>query len=199
MNGLGRTVLNSPARAYAQRHVVLPMFERFAGRLDGCDVLEVGCGRGVGAALLIDYLGAARVNAIDIDPVMVSKAAIRLRHESAVVELGDMTQLPFRDARFDAVVDFGAMHLEPRWRLAVGEIWRVLRPGGRFLFEQIVGGPYRVMAPLATGRRIPGALTEQSLCAELVANAFDLRAVLRPRMASLTGTVGDMVGLAVKR
>jgi ubiquinone/menaquinone biosynthesis C-methylase UbiE len=195
MNALGRLMLNSPGRAYAQRRHVIPLMARIGGRLDGCEVLEIGCGRGVGAELLLQQMGAAHVEAIDLDPLMVSRAAARLRGRPTNVECGDMTQMRFDTASFDAVVDFGAIHLEPEWQLAVKEIGRVLRPGGRFLFEEIVGRTYRAVVPLATGRRIVGALTGPVFLAELRACGFEPLGVRRPALA-ISGAVGDLVGAA---
>ena len=51
--------------------------------------------------------------------------------------MGDVSALPLADASFDVVLDFGIIHHVPAWREAVGEIGRVLRPGGQFLFEEI--------------------------------------------------------------
>jgi ubiquinone/menaquinone biosynthesis C-methylase UbiE len=47
--------------------------------------------------------------------------------------MADMTQLPFHDATFDAVVAVHVFHLVDGWRQAVQEVVRVLRPGGWFL------------------------------------------------------------------
>ena len=196
MNALGRMALNSPGRAYGQRHYVVPLMARLGGRLEGCHVLEIGCGRGVGAGLLLEDLGAAYVEAVDLDPRMVAKAAAHLRGRPATASAGDMTRLCFDTASFDAVVDFGAVHLEPDWRRAVAEIARVLRPGGRLLFEEIVGRAYRVVVPLATGRRIAGALTGPGWLAELQGAGFEIMAVRPSGAAALTGAVGDLIGAA---
>ncbi|MGZ4729746.1 MAG: class I SAM-dependent methyltransferase, partial [Acidimicrobiales bacterium] len=129
MNRLGRAVLNSPARATAQRRWVVPTMRRLGGGLEGAHVLEVGCGRGAGSVLIIDLLRADVVDAVDIDPVMVRLAARRLEH-LAHVAIGDMVSSGAADESYDAVVDMGAIHLEPRWRDGLAEVRRVLRPGG---------------------------------------------------------------------
>ena len=43
----------------------------------------------------------------------------------------DAARLPFDDASFDSVINVSALHLVPRWREALVESRRVLRPGGR--------------------------------------------------------------------
>jgi len=62
MNRLGRAVLNSPARASAQRRYVVPAMRRIGGPLEpGSRVLEIGCGRGAGSALIVDGAHSGRV------------------------------------------------------------------------------------------------------------------------------------------
>ncbi len=41
------------------------------------------------------------------------------------------------DGSYDAVFDFGIIHHIPNWRDAIGEVSRVLRPGGRFFFDEV--------------------------------------------------------------
>lgn len=58
--------------------------------------------------------------------------------------VSDMTQLPFLDASFDAVVAVHVFHLVDGWEQAVQEALRVLRPGGSLLhcwdeFEKVQG------------------------------------------------------------
>jgi ubiquinone/menaquinone biosynthesis C-methylase UbiE len=198
MNPFGRLILNSPARAYAQRHYVVPTLERLGAGLAGCRVLEVGCGRGVGTQLVLEQLGAQSVDAIDIDPVMVRLAHERLDGRARVT-VGTMTALAAPDATYDAVVDFGGIHLVEEWRLAVDEIARVLRPGGQYLFEQIVGPTHRRLLPLATGRRISGGFARDAYLERLGRAGLDVSGLVSPRAWTLTGTVGDLIGIAVKR
>ena len=41
---------------------------------------------------------------------------------------------------FDAVFDFAILHHVPEWRQALGEVRRVLKPGGRFYFDEVLRG-----------------------------------------------------------
>ncbi len=41
------------------------------------------------------------------------------------------------DEHYDAVFDFGIIHHVPKWREALFEVWRVLKPGGRFYVEEV--------------------------------------------------------------
>src|SRR5439155_882243 len=99
--------------------------------------LEVGCGKGAGVELILRRFGAARVDAIDLDPRMVELAQGRLRRhaERVRVRTGDAERLEAADATYDAVFDFAAIHHVPDWRAAVRELYRVLKPNGRAYVE----------------------------------------------------------------
>ena len=99
------------------------------------DVLEVGCGIGT----LQADLNAAGFTcaAVDRSPQMVAATRARLRRQgfataAARVEQGDVRELPFPDASFDAVVStFPTDYIaDPR---SLREFARVLRPGGRLI------------------------------------------------------------------
>jgi len=197
MNRLGRAVLNSPARAVAQRRWVVPTMGRLGGRLEGCRVLELGCGRGFGAKLLLDLLGADAVDAIDIDPLMVRLA----RHQVGArvdVRVGDIVATGAAPATYDAVVDMGAIHLEPRWRDALRETARVLRPTGRFYFEEIVRPTRQALSAVATGRPLHSGFARAALLAELDALGFVIVGLEEAWPKALTGVVGDVIGVAMR-
>jgi ubiquinone/menaquinone biosynthesis C-methylase UbiE len=139
LNRLETALMNNPVRVACQRHLEVPRLLRMGGRVPGARVLEVGCGRGVGTALILERFGAEHVDAIDLDPRMVERARRRLaRFGDAVhVEQGDVCALTAAAARYDAVFDFGIIHHVPSWRAALAEIYRVLKPGGRFYAEEI--------------------------------------------------------------
>ena len=140
MNRIEKALVNSPARAWLQRWYEAPLLERLGGRVEGGHVLEVGCGRGIGVVTILDRFGARQVDAFDLDPDMVTLARRRLAsYEPGRVRfwVGDATAIEAADETYDAVFDFGIIHHVPHWRTAVAEIRRVLRPGGRFFFEEV--------------------------------------------------------------
>ncbi len=106
----------------------------------GAKVLEIGCGDGGGAGIFARAFAPSLYHGLDVDPAMVRIAARRPKKgflaKSAFV-LGDAERLPYPDAAFDAVVNFGIIHHLPDWRRGVEEVARVLRPGGTFYFEEI--------------------------------------------------------------
>jgi ubiquinone/menaquinone biosynthesis C-methylase UbiE len=138
LNSIERAAMNNPIRAAHQHHREAAWFRRLAGgALSGQQVLEVGCGRGVGAEVILDRLGAASVTAFDLDESMVELARKRLHGRPVSLSVGDVCHIEEPAGSSDAVVDFGIIHHVPEWQNAVADIARVLRPGGLLLFEEL--------------------------------------------------------------
>ena len=98
-------------------------------------VLEVACGTGVVTRALAAALPAnVSIVATDLNQAMLDHAQT-LGPQRAEWRQADALQLPFDDGEFDAVVcQFGAMFFPDKPK-AFSEARRVLRPGGRFLFN----------------------------------------------------------------
>lgn len=96
---------------------------------NGEKVLEIGCG--TGCDLLQFAKHGARAVGIDITP-----EHLRLAHERvgtlASIGQAEATALPFANNSFDYVYSHGVLHHIDKPRVVVNEIFRVLRPGGRF-------------------------------------------------------------------
>jgi ubiquinone/menaquinone biosynthesis C-methylase UbiE len=140
LNAIEKAMMNNPVRAAVQRHFEARRLLAMGGPVRGGRALEIGCGRGVGTELVLDVFGAARVDAFDLDPDMVARAKARLASRGDRVKLwvGDATNVDATDETYDAVFDFGIVHHVPKWRDALGEVHRVLRPGGRFYAEEML-------------------------------------------------------------
>lgn len=143
MNRIETALINSPPRRMVQRFYETPLLMRLGGTLpEGARVLEIGCGPGYGAKLILNRFGAASVDAVDLDPAMVSRARRRLAPYRGRVRVGladatDLRPLVRSDGGYDAVFDFGIIHHIPDWRAAIAEVTRVLRAGGKFYFEEV--------------------------------------------------------------
>ena len=140
LNRIEKALMNNPVRRTVQRHYEARLFERLGGRLDGKTVLEIGCGSGVGAEIILERFGAEHLEAFDLDPTMIAIARRRQRRFPASrvqLRVGDAARIDAEDASFDAVFDFGIIHHVTEWRQAVAEVRRVLKPGGLFYFEEV--------------------------------------------------------------
>jgi SAM-dependent methyltransferase len=127
----------------------------FAKVAPGETVLDVACGTGV-VAVTAARAGAT-VRGVDLSPVLLAEAvknAALSRERIEFVE-GDVEMLPFDDASFDVVLSqFGHM-FAPRPAVAIDEMLRVLRPGGRIAFstwpgDLIVGRLFALTAQYAS-------------------------------------------------
>ena len=118
----------------------------------GQQVLDVACGTGVLARGLWPHLGDGTVIGLDINPEMLTVA--RQQAPKLDWRQGAAEQLPFADNQFDRVTcQFGLMFFANR-SLALKEMCRVLRPGGKLtiaVWDTLANTPgYRVMVELLT-------------------------------------------------
>ncbi|MBZ0301699.1 MAG: class I SAM-dependent methyltransferase [Anaerolineae bacterium] len=101
--------------------------------------LDAGCGAGHTAAGIAPHV--TDVTAFDLTPTMLEQVT-RLAAERGLSNLttrqGDVEALPFEDASFDLVVSRYSAHHWPHPAIAVQEIARVLKPGGRFILSDIM-------------------------------------------------------------
>ncbi len=102
------------------------------GDLVGHRVLEVGCG----AAQCSRWLAARGVTAVGVDISVNQLRHARQADPPAHVVAATATALPFPDATFEvAFASYGAIQFVADLPLLLGEVRRVLRPGGRWVFS----------------------------------------------------------------
>ena len=117
--------------------------DRVADVPSGASVLDIPCGggfafRGLGTGQVVRYVAA------DISPYMLARArreASRRGVQDAIEFVdADVTALRFADASFDLCVTYNGLHCLPDPRAALGELTRVLRPGGTLRGTSCVTG-----------------------------------------------------------
>jgi ubiquinone/menaquinone biosynthesis C-methylase UbiE len=129
------------ARAYdhgvqaAFRDVFPPLVEDLLPSMQGVRRgLDVGCGPGQFTILLAERVPQVEMWGIDLAPTMIELARGHAARSSAAArlhfEVADVARLPFPDDHFDAVMSSGSIKHWPDQRKALGEIHRVLAPGG---------------------------------------------------------------------
>lgn len=96
------------------------------------ETLEVAIGTGLNLPL---YPDGVKLVGIDLSPEMLEKAKARAAESSldAILKEADAQELPFATASFDTVLCTYSLCNIPEPHLAVGEMKRVLRPGGRLV------------------------------------------------------------------
>jgi ubiquinone/menaquinone biosynthesis C-methylase UbiE len=101
---------------------------KFFGNLTDKKVLDVGCGKGRFARVLRGQYPGAEIWGLDISEEMLKSVPAGV-HTRA----GSMTALPFADSTFDFVYATESLEHAVAIELAVNEMCRVLKPGGRLL------------------------------------------------------------------
>ncbi len=95
----------------------------------GSLVADLGCGSGVFSGLLRQH--GCVCTGLDISPKLIELA--RRKYSGIEFLEGDVEHLPFPDASFDGVLLGGIVHHLPNPSPCAAEVYRVLRPGGRFV------------------------------------------------------------------
>lgn len=116
-----------------------PYADDLAGRLkvaDGASVLELACGTGIVTRRLRDSLPpSVKLTATDLNDAMFNYAQQKFAPGEVEWRQADACELPFPDGSFEAIVcEFGIMFFPDKDR-AAREVFRVLKPGGTFLFN----------------------------------------------------------------
>ncbi len=110
----------------------------------GQRVLEIGCGTGATAARLAEASGV-QIITFDRMPPMLEAATDRFRRSNFssifLLAANANAPLPFRNAVFDAVYAESVLSLT-QVPLVVGEIARVLRPGGKLVLNERIWKPH---------------------------------------------------------
>jgi SAM-dependent methyltransferase len=134
-------------------------------------VLDFAAGTGWATELLARV--GVRVVSIDLSLEMMRRGRQRLAADSRLVFRDDAAfvvargqALPFADAAFDGVLCLNALHHLPSYAVALAEINRVLKPGGRAVFSE--PGTAHAVEPLSAFRMREHAVLEKRVSLPLV-------------------------------
>ena len=169
--------------------------------VEGKDVLEVGCGRGGGAAHIARYLEPKLMVGLDRTAPAIAFAR---RHFAAEKNLrfqeGDAHALPFGDDSFDAVVNIeSAQHYADIDRF-FSEVHRVLKPGGHLLIACFEDPSNNVYPRRSLDRSPLTEVSEEDITPGVV-RAMDLDSARRQALAEklapgfLKGLAGEFAGV----
>ena len=126
--------------------------QRMAERLDllravPARILDAGSGTGHGARLLRQRYPEAAIVEVDLSLEMLRRSVrhggwlrrgiARMTRQASMRVCADIERLPFATASFDMVWSNFALHWLGSPQAAFGEVYRVLRPGGAFMFSTL--------------------------------------------------------------
>ncbi|NET54976.1 MAG: class I SAM-dependent methyltransferase [Symploca sp. SIO2E6] len=108
-----------------------------ATEVKGKQVLEVGSGRGGGAAYIAGYLEPESMTGVDFAERHVQLSRQIHQLPNLAFQQGDAEALPFADNTFDLVVNVESSHCYGSMTQFVKEVYRVLKPGGIFSWADL--------------------------------------------------------------
>jgi SAM-dependent methyltransferase len=131
--GYDRCILQNLLFAPSHRAIIARLGVRTNDR--ALTILDVGCGTGQFASRIMAAAPRASVWGVDLVPGMLAQGRCRWQSdpEHVAAALGDSERLPFPSTAFDIVTCANSFHHYPRQSLAVAEMHRVLKPGGKLL------------------------------------------------------------------
>ena len=112
----------------------IELFEQYCNLKPGLKTLEIGCGTGEFTRDLLKY--ELNLFATDLSFSMLKKAIGKIgKTKNLIFFLSDIEQLPIRSDTFDAVIGNSILH-HVKIEVALREIFRALKRGGRFAFSE---------------------------------------------------------------
>ncbi|MEV6977499.1 class I SAM-dependent methyltransferase [Kitasatospora sp. NPDC093806] len=182
--GIDLTAPTSEDRVRSQEQLYHRVLRAFPRPTEQLRLAEVGCGRGLGAALALRDFRFAAVTGVDIHPDQIERAravnakALATYPDRLGYTLGSADELPFADASLDGLYSVeAAQHFRELTGFA-HEAARVLRPGGRLVVTTFFAAPGPevaerlkiLLASFADGLDVPHAL--DGFTADLTAAGF---------------------------
>jgi ubiquinone/menaquinone biosynthesis C-methylase UbiE len=109
--------------------------------LNGRRLLDVGCGRGGTIRTALTYCKPSLAIGVDLTTGGIELARRSLRFPNTWFLRGNAEHLPFADAAFDVVTNIESSHHYSNVDSFYRNVWRVLAPGGHFLYTTFLPVP----------------------------------------------------------
>ncbi len=114
----------------------IQLYEHLAAAIDltGKSLLEVGSGRGGGLAFVAKNFPLIKTMGVDLNERAANFCNKYHKVDGLSFMQGDAQKLAIADQSFDVVLNVESSHRYPDFNAFLGEVKRVLKPGGHFLF-----------------------------------------------------------------
>ncbi|NNC86158.1 MAG: methyltransferase domain-containing protein [Bacteroidia bacterium] len=146
------------------------------GKIQASDkVLEIGCGTGLFTKKVYDKT-KAQITAIDISPELLEQAKVKLPEAEFLVE--DAMNMKYDDNTFDVVFGSSVLH-HLDMEKAMTELFRVLKPGGRFVFAE----PNMINPQIFVQKNIP-------FIKKMLGDSPDETAIVRWKFKNMMNKIG---------
>jgi ubiquinone/menaquinone biosynthesis C-methylase UbiE len=114
----------------------IQLYHLLASSVDigGKEIVEVGCGRGGGLSYITKKFSPSKALGIDLDKIAVSFGNKFYQYKNMSFLQGDAQHLPLENNSYDILINVESSHRYPDMEAFLGEVNRILRPGGYFLY-----------------------------------------------------------------
>ena len=191
LEGLERTVVHNRLRAALGLRWELPRLLDGVAIPTGSRCLEIGTGMGWGTLGLLQRYPAIVAVATEYDRSVLPMTRSYIQHYAPGAHVAfcqaDAKAFPFPDHTFDIVLALYVLHHVAGYRAALEDIGRVLKPGGRFLFIDVIRASWMPRFPAHVP---PDGLPSQAELTQMLVdagfrierwNGFPIRALVTAR------------------
>ena len=172
LEGLERTIVHNRLRAALGLRWELPQLLNDVAIPAGSRCLEIGTGMGWGTLGLLQRYPAIVAVATEYDRSVLPMTRSYIQHHAPGAHVAfcqaNAKAFPFPDHTFDIVLALYVLHHVAGYRAALADIGRVLKPGGRFLFIDVIRTSWMPRFP---ARVPPDGLPSQAELAQMLVDA----------------------------
>jgi ubiquinone/menaquinone biosynthesis C-methylase UbiE len=114
----------------------IQLYHRLAkmAEIEGKDIVEIGSGRGGGIAFITKRFKPASALGIDLNSTAVKFGNRYYKLKGLTFKQGNAQKLDLPDESKDVILNVESSHRYPNMNLFLDEVYRILKPGGHFLF-----------------------------------------------------------------
>lgn len=114
----------------------IQLYHLLASSVDISDkkIVEIGCGRGGGLSYTVKKFVPSEALGVDLDKIAVNFSNKFYKLKNLSFLQGDAQNLPIGNTSYDILLNVESSHRYPDMKAFLGEVNRILKPGGYFLY-----------------------------------------------------------------